>query len=166
MPTNPNEIRLTIRVNGKKRSLKIDPRESLLDLARERLGLTGSKKGCDHGQCGACTMLVDGARVNSCLCLAAQYEGAEVLTIEGLAKGEEPKGLHPLQRSFLERDAYQCGFCTPGQIMSALGFLQEGGGDLEEGMSGNICRCGAYCNIREAIRDVQADKAGGKSAGI
>ena len=130
-----------------------DPRVTLLDLLRERLDLTGTKKGCDRGQCGACTILLDGRRVNACLALAISHDGAEILTIEGLAQGE---GLHPVQAAFIEHDALQCGFCTPGQIMSAVGLIGEAqaGEDPErvrEGMSGNLCRCGAYRGITEAV---------------
>jgi len=144
-------VELTLRVNGALYELDVDPRVTLLDLLREQLGLTGSKKGCDHGQCGACTVLADGRRIVSCLALAVSYDGASLTTIEGLED-------HPLQRAFVEHDAFQCGYCTPGQIMSAVGYLAEGGsGDadaIREGMSGNLCRCGAYVNIVAAIRAV------------
>ena len=149
---------ITLTVNGAQRMVELDdPRATLLDLLRERLDLTGTKKGCDRGQCGACTVLLDGRRVNSCLALAVSHDGTEVLTIEGLAPGE---ALHPVQAAFVEHDALQCGFCTPGQIMSALGLIQEGqaGDDPErvrEGMSGNLCRCGAYRGITEAVLDAQ-----------
>jgi xanthine dehydrogenase YagT iron-sulfur-binding subunit len=149
-------------LNGAPRSVELDdPRVTLLDLLRERLDLTGTKKGCDRGQCGACTVLLDGRRTNSCLVLAASLEGAEVLTIEGLATGEV---LHPLQAAFIAHDGFQCGFCTPGQIMSALGLIQEGqaGDDPErvrEGMSGNLCRCGAYLGITEAVLEAQKQMA-------
>jgi xanthine dehydrogenase YagT iron-sulfur-binding subunit len=144
-----------LHVNGEARHLRLDSRVTLLDALRDALALTGTKKGCDQGACGACTVLVDGKRVLSCLTLAAQCEGREVTTIEGLA----PEGeLHPVQESFLHHDAFQCGYCTPGQIMSAVALLQEGraGSDEEvrEFMSGNICRCGAYPNIVAAIREV------------
>ena len=134
-----------------------DPRVTLLDLLRERLDLTGTKKGCDRGQCGACTVLVDGRRINSCLALAVSCDGAHVHTIEGVAQGD---ALHPVQAAFIAHDGFQCGFCTPGQIMSAIGLLQEGqaGDDPErvrEGMSGNLCRCGAYAGITEAVLDAQ-----------
>jgi xanthine dehydrogenase YagT iron-sulfur-binding subunit len=134
-----------------------DPRVTLLDLLRERLDLTGTKKGCDRGQCGACTVLLDGRRINACLALAASCDGADVLTIEGLAQGE---ALHPVQAAFIAHDGLQCGFCTPGQIMSAVGLLAEGqaGRDPErvrEGMSGNLCRCGAYAGITEAVLEAQ-----------
>lgn len=150
-------ISLTINGNGHDIALD-DPRLTLLDLLRERLGLTGTKKGCDRGQCGACTVLVDGRRINSCLALAASLDGAAVTTIEGLAEGDR---LHPVQAAFIAHDGFQCGFCTPGQIMSAVGLLAEGraGDDAErirELMSGNICRCGAYCGIIEAVLEAQA----------
>jgi xanthine dehydrogenase YagT iron-sulfur-binding subunit len=141
-------------VNGVTRTIALDdPRVTLLDLLREHLSLTGTKKGCDRGQCGACTVIVDGRRINSCLALAVSLDGARVLTIEGVAQGSR---LHPVQEAFLAHDGLQCGFCTPGQIMSAIGLLQEGGaGDdperVREGMSGNLCRCGAYQGITEAV---------------
>ncbi|MEH3119232.1 MAG: (2Fe-2S)-binding protein [Methylorubrum populi] len=150
---------LTLTVNGETRAIALDdPRVTLLDLLRERLDLTGSKKGCDRGQCGACTVLVNGRRVNSCLALAVSLDGADVLTIEGLARGDR---LHPVQAAFIEHDGFQCGFCTPGQIMSAVGLIREGhaGDDPErvrEGMSGNLCRCGAYIGITGAVLDAQA----------
>ena len=152
---------VVLSVNGQERELRIEPRVSLLDALREHLGLTGSKKGCDQGTCGACTVWVDGRRVLACLTLAVTCEGREVTTIEGLsAEG----ALHPMQAAFVDRDAFQCGYCTPGQIMSAVAVLKEGhaGDDAEiaEWMSGNICRCAAYPNIRAAIRDVR-DAAGG-----
>jgi xanthine dehydrogenase YagT iron-sulfur-binding subunit len=147
-------VPVSLHVNGKKHELKLDPRVTLLDLLREHLALTGTKKGCDHGQCGACTVLVDGRRIYSCLSLAAMQAGARVTTIEGLADGDR---LHPVQQAFLERDAFQCGYCTPGQICSAVGLLQEShahsDADIREQMSGNICRCGAYPNIVAAVRD-------------
>ncbi len=151
-------LSITLTVNAVPRTIALDdPRVTLLDLLRERLDLTGTKKGCDRGQCGACTVLVDGRRVNSCLALAVSHDGAEVLTIEGLAEGETP---HPVQAAFIEHDAFQCGFCTPGQIMSAVGLIREGqaGDDPErvrEGMSGNLCRCGAYQGITEAVLQAQ-----------
>jgi xanthine dehydrogenase YagT iron-sulfur-binding subunit len=144
----------TLTVNGVKRTVALDdPRVTLLDLLRERLGLTGTKKGCDRGQCGACTVIVDGRRVNSCLALALSHDGADVLTIEGLAQGGR---LHPVQAAFIAHDGLQCGFCTPGQIMSAVGLIQEGQAGIEpervrEGMSGNLCRCGAYQGITQAV---------------
>ncbi|HEY7842676.1 MAG TPA: (2Fe-2S)-binding protein [Bradyrhizobium sp.] len=149
---------LRLTVNGEQRDIVLDdPRVTLLDLLRERLQLTGTKKGCDRGQCGACTVLVDGRRVNSCLALAISHDGADILTIEGLAQGER---LHPLQAAFIEHDGLQCGFCTPGQIMSALGLITEGqAGDdperIREGMSGNLCRCAAYIGITEAVLEAQ-----------
>jgi xanthine dehydrogenase YagT iron-sulfur-binding subunit len=147
-------IRLTL--NGHSQDIVLDdPRITLLDLLRERLDLTGAKKGCDRGQCGACTVIVDGRRINACLALAASLDGADILTIEGLAEGD---ALHPVQQAFLNHDGFQCGFCTPGQIMSAVGLIREGqaGTDPErirEGMSGNLCRCGAYAGILEAVRE-------------
>jgi xanthine dehydrogenase YagT iron-sulfur-binding subunit len=146
---------LTLRVNGVDHPLRVDTRVSLLDALRDRLGLSGTKKGCDQGACGACTVLLDGRRVLSCLMLAVAAEGREVVTIEGLARDGR---LHPLQEAFVRHDAFQCGYCTPGQVMSALGLLAEGraGSDAEvrEFMSGNLCRCGAYPNIVAAIREV------------
>ena len=159
-------MRTTLTVNGERREVEHDPRRVLLDTLREDLGLTGTKKGCDHGQCGACTVLLNGERVNACLCLTAMHEGDEVLTVEGLG---EPEALNALQRAFVEKDGYQCGFCTPGQIMSATALMEElkrgapsyvsddlqapGDSDREiaERMSGNLCRCSAYPLIREAI---------------
>ncbi|MCJ2064693.1 (2Fe-2S)-binding protein [Methylobacterium sp. J-088] len=152
-------IPLRLTLNGQPREIALDdPRVTLLDLLRERLGLTGAKKGCDRGQCGACTVLVDGRRINSCLTLAASLDGAEILTIEGLAEGDT---LHPVQAAFIAHDGFQCGFCTPGQIMSAVGLIREGqaGTDPErirEGMSGNLCRCGAYAGILDAVQDAAA----------
>ena len=144
-----------LNVNGKDLPLGSDPRATLLDALREQCGLPGTKKGCDHGQCGACTVLVDGQRVYSCLMLAAQAVGSKVTTIEGLAKGDE---LHPIQAAFIKHDAFQCGYCTPGQICSAVGLLAEGRAkseaEIREQMSGNICRCGAYVNIVAAVREV------------
>ncbi|UMY17345.1 (2Fe-2S)-binding protein [Methylobacterium organophilum] len=154
---------LTLTVNGEPRAIALDdPRVTLLDLLRERLGLTGTKKGCDRGQCGACTVLVDGRRVNSCLALAVSLDGAAVTTIEGLAQGD---ALHPVQAAFIDHDGFQCGFCTPGQIMSAVGLIREAqaGDDPErvrEAMSGNLCRCGAYIGITEAVLDAQARMKG------
>jgi len=148
----------TLTINGVKRTIELDdPRVTLLDLLRERLDLTGTKKGCDRGQCGACTVIVDGRRINSCLALAVSHDGADVLTIEGVAHGER---LHPVQEAFIAHDGLQCGFCTPGQIISAIGLIQEGqaGDDPErvgEGMSGNLCRCGAYRGITEAVLEAQ-----------
>jgi xanthine dehydrogenase YagT iron-sulfur-binding subunit len=149
-------IPVTLRVNGKKHDLRIDPRTTLLDCLREHLHLTGSKKGCDHGQCGACTVHINGRRVNSCLCFAAMHEGEEITTIEGVG---QPENLHPVQAAFVASDAYQCGYCTSGQIMSAVALLKEPCGpedsDVKEFMSGNICRCGAYPNIVAAIQSVR-----------
>jgi xanthine dehydrogenase YagT iron-sulfur-binding subunit len=149
---------VSLTVNGVKRNVELDdPRVTLLDLLRERFDLSGAKKGCDRGQCGACTVLVNGRRINSCLALALSLDGAEVLTIEGVAQGSE---LHPVQSAFIEHDALQCGFCTPGQIMSAIGLINEGhaGADPErirELMSGNLCRCSAYVGIVEAVLEAQ-----------
>jgi xanthine dehydrogenase YagT iron-sulfur-binding subunit len=152
----PGPIPLALTVNGERRLIDLEPRVSLLDALREHLDLTGSKKGCDQGTCGACTVWVDGRRVLACLTLAVTCEGREVTTIEGLAADGE---LHPMQQAFIEHDALQCGYCTPGQIMSAVKLLEEGnaGSDEEiaEFMSGNICRCAAYPNIRAAIREVR-----------
>jgi xanthine dehydrogenase YagT iron-sulfur-binding subunit len=160
---------ISLHVNGAERSLTIEPRVSLLDALRNHLGLPGTKKGCDQGACGACTVLVDGERINSCLTLAIQYQGREIVTIEGLAKSGD---LHPMQRAFIEHDGFQCGYCTPGQICSALGMLDEfrkgapsavtqngtpaelTDAELRERMSGNLCRCGAYVGIRDAIHEV------------
>jgi xanthine dehydrogenase YagT iron-sulfur-binding subunit len=153
---------ISLTVNGVRRDVELDdPRVTLLDLLRERLHLTGTKKGCDRGQCGACTVLVDGRRINSCMTLAVSHDGADVLTIEGIARGDQ---LHPVQAAFIAHDGLQCGFCTPGQIMSAIGLIHEGqaGDDPErvrEGMSGNLCRCGAYAGIAEAVLDAQQSLA-------
>ncbi|WP_189960071.1 2Fe-2S iron-sulfur cluster-binding protein [Streptomyces violascens] len=178
-PAGATESRVALRVNGFSHTTEVDHRTTLLDLLRERLALTGSKKGCDHGQCGACTVLVDGRRVNSCLLLAVAQDGAEVVTVEGLADlAGEDGDLHPLQRAFLDRDAFQCGYCTPGQLCSAVGMLEEAragapsavtdpqqglgsavrltGEEIRERLSGNLCRCGAYPHIVEAVRDVIA----------
>jgi xanthine dehydrogenase YagT iron-sulfur-binding subunit len=153
---------VTLNVNSHAHELRIEPRVSLLDALREHLGLTGSKKGCDQGACGACTVLVDGRRVLACLTLAVACEGHEVTTIEGLSTDGQ---LHPMQAAFIANDAFQCGYCTPGQIMSAVALLEEGhaadDGEIAEWMSGNICRCAAYPNIRAAIRQVR-DAAGGE----
>jgi xanthine dehydrogenase YagT iron-sulfur-binding subunit len=160
MPADDSgELNVVLDVNGSSRTLRIDPRVSLLDALRERVGLTGTKKGCDHGQCGACTVLVEGRRVCSCLMLAVMAQGAQIRTIEGLARGE---ALHPVQAAFVAEDGLQCGYCTPGQIMSAVALLAEGHAttddEVREQMSGNICRCGAYPNIVAAIQ--LARKAG------
>jgi xanthine dehydrogenase YagT iron-sulfur-binding subunit len=164
------DIEITLRVDGSEQRVTVDTRTTLLDALRERLGITSAKKGCDHGQCGACTVLLDGRRVNSCLALAVAQQGAEILTAAGLADGEE---LHPMQRSFVEHDAFQCGYCTPGQIVSAVGMLREveqgwpsvvsvdpnadrvtlDDGEIRERMSGNLCRCAAYANIVPAIAE-------------
>ena len=168
-------MRTTITVNGEGRTLDVDPRTTLLDALREHLGLTGSKKGCDHGQCGACTVLVNGVRINSCLSLLAMHDGDQVTTIEGLGTPDE---LHPVQQAFLENDALQCGYCTPGQICSTVGMLQEAAdgwasretadltaptaltdAEIRERMSGNICRCSAYPQILAAIRDLAGEVA-------
>ena len=156
-------LSISLTVNGTAHDIVLDdPRVTLLDLLRERLHLTGTKKGCDRGQCGACTVLLDGRRINACLTLAAAQDGAAVTTIEGLARAGH---LHPVQQAFIEHDGFQCGFCTPGQIMSAVGLIAEGqaGDDPErvrEGMSGNLCRCGAYRGITEAVLDAAARLAG------
>ena len=156
----PATVELTMRVNGCQHTLRLDPRVTLLDALRDDLGLTGTKKGCDQGACGACTVMLDGKRVVACLTLAAQCDGREVMTIEGLA-GEGR--LHPMQEAFIRHDAFQCGYCTSGQIISAIALIEEGRAaseeDLREFMSGNLCRCGAYPNIRAAIREV-AGQAG------
>jgi xanthine dehydrogenase YagT iron-sulfur-binding subunit len=151
----PAAVQVTLRVNGAEHRLALDPRTTLLDALREHLHLTGSKKGCGLGQCGACTVLMDGKRVKSCLSLAALVEGREITTIEGLAQGER---LHPLQAAFIERDAFQCGYCTPGQIMAGIACIAEGHAgspqEIQAWMSGNLCRCGAYDHIVAAIQDV------------
>jgi xanthine dehydrogenase YagT iron-sulfur-binding subunit len=152
----PGTVPLALRINGKEYRLRVDPRTTLLDCLREIVALTGTKKGCDHGQCGACTVHVNGRRVNSCLSLALMHDEDEITTIEGLGTSEE---LHPMQAAFIAHDAYQCGYCTPGQIMSAVALLKEPCGpddaDVKELMSGNICRCGAYPNIVAAIQNVR-----------
>ena len=170
-PVPSNTVQITLRINGADRALEIEPRVSLLDALREYLLLTGTKKGCNQGACGACTVLVDGARSLSCMALAVQYEGAEITTIEGLANDGR---LHPLQAAFAEHDGFQCGYCTPGQICSAIGMMEEfraglpsavtpdisagakalSDEEIQERMSGNLCRCGAYVGIRAAIREV------------
>jgi xanthine dehydrogenase YagT iron-sulfur-binding subunit len=150
---------VALQINGEEHRLDVDVRTTLLDLLREELGLTGAKKGCDHGQCGACTILLDGRRANACLALAVAHDGAELTTVEGLAAGDD---LHPLQAAFIEHDAFQCGYCTPGQLCSAVGMLAEAeaegvaldAAEIRERMSGNLCRCGAYPNIVAAIADV------------
>jgi xanthine dehydrogenase YagT iron-sulfur-binding subunit len=152
---------VSLNVNGTERRLVIAPWTTLLDALRERLGLTGAKKGCDHGQCGACTVLVDGKRINSCLTLAVMHEGVAIRTIEGIGSKD---ALHPLQQAFIDHDAFQCGYCTPGQICSAVGMMAEGRAhsveDIRELMSGNLCRCGAYPNIVAAIEQAMHEKAG------
>jgi xanthine dehydrogenase YagT iron-sulfur-binding subunit len=159
-------LSISLTVNGERRDIVLDdPRVTLLDLLRERLDLTGTKKGCDRGQCGACTILVDGRRINSCLALAVSHDGAAITTIEGIAQGDR---LHPVQAAFIAHDALQCGFCTPGQIMSAIGLITEGqAGDdperIREAMSGNLCRCGAYAGITEAVLEAQAQLAAPKT---
>jgi xanthine dehydrogenase YagT iron-sulfur-binding subunit len=163
---NADTTPITLAVNGEPHTVTIDNRTSLLDMLRERLGLTGTKKGCDHGQCGACTVLIGGRRANACLALAVTCDGAEITTVEGLA-GRDDAALHPLQAAFMRHDAFQCGYCTPGQLCSAVGMLTEPGpsavtddlmaaprltpGEIRERMSGNLCRCGAYVNIVRAI---------------
>lgn len=158
----PSKSRITLRINGATKQLDVLPWTTVLDALREQLDLTGTKKGCDHGQCGACTVLLDGERVNSCLTLAIMKDGAEITTIEGLAEGE---ALHPLQQAFIDHDAFQCGYCTPGQICSAAGLIREGRAktpdDVRELMSGNICRCGAYPRIVAAIEEVMTKKGEG-----
>ncbi|RFB80335.1 (2Fe-2S)-binding protein [Methylovirgula sp. 4M-Z18] len=159
-------LSISLTVNGQQRVIELDdPRTTLLDLLRERLDLTGTKKGCDRGQCGACTILADGKRINSCLALALSYDGADLVTIEGVANGDT---LHPVQAAFIAHDGFQCGFCTPGQIMSAIGLIAEGqAGDdperIREGLSGNLCRCGAYNGIVEAVLEAQAHSTGAKT---
>ena len=159
----PAALDVMLRVNGTDRQLKVDPRTTLLDALREHLHLTGSKKGCGLGQCGACTVLMDGKRVKSCLSLAALVEGREITTIEGLAKGDQ---LHPLQAAFIERDAFQCGYCTPGQIMAGVACIAEGHAgtaqEIRDWMSGNLCRCGAYDHIVAAIQDAASVTAVGR----
>jgi len=150
-------IPIILQINGRKHELKVEPRVTLLDALREYLRFTGSKKGCDHGQCGACTVLVDGRRIYSCLTLAVMYTRAKITTVEGLADGDR---LHPLQEAFIKHDAFQCGYCTSGQICSGIGLLNEGHArteaDIRELMSGNICRCGAYPNIVTAVKEARA----------
>ena len=171
------EVEITLKVDGRTHRLAVDPRTTLLDALRERLGITSPKKGCDHGQCGACTILLDGRRVNGCLALAVAYDGAEIVTAEGLAASGE---LHPMQRAFIVHDGFQCGYCTPGQVVSAVGMLQEveagwpshvtadvgaeemslSDEEVRERMSGNLCRCGAYANIVPAIRQAAKERSG------
>jgi xanthine dehydrogenase YagT iron-sulfur-binding subunit len=160
-PSPPAAVPITLTINGEVHQLAVEPWTTLLDLLRERLHLTGTKKGCDHGQCGACTVLLDGQRINSCLALAVTKDGASITTIEGLAADDGT--LHPIQAAFVEHDAFQCGYCTPGQICSAVGLISEGhahsADEIREGMSGNLCRCGAYVNIVAAVEQVM--KTGG-----
>lgn len=160
-PTTSGDHPLKLEVNGKTHNLQVDPRSTLLDVVRENLNLHGTKKGCDHGQCGACTVHVDGRRVLSCLTLAATLDGRRVTTIEGLSSGDQ---LHPVQQAFIDHDALQCGYCTPGQIMSAVACIKEKRATTEaeiaEQMSGNLCRCGAYPNICRALADAQRKMAG------
>jgi xanthine dehydrogenase YagT iron-sulfur-binding subunit len=155
--------RISLKINGAEKQLEVAPWTTLLDLLRESLQLTGTKKGCDHGQCGACTVLLDGQRINSCLTLAVMKDGASVTTVEGLAQGDV---LHPVQEAFVEQDAFQCGYCTPGQICSAVGLIHEGKAqtpdDIRELMSGNLCRCGAYSNILAAIEQAMGKRHGGE----
>jgi xanthine dehydrogenase YagT iron-sulfur-binding subunit len=161
-PILSGQTNVSLTINGQAKNLRIEPRTTLLDALRENLDLTGTKKGCDHGQCGACTVHVDGKRVNSCLTLAVMSQGKQITTIEGLAKGEE---LHPMQEAFLKHDGFQCGYCTPGQIMSGVACVKEGHATTDdqtrEWMSGNICRCGAYPNILAAVREVASQSAKG-----
>ena len=161
----PPPVQTALTINGQRHELTLDPRVTLLDLLREHLGLTGTKKGCDHGQCGACTVLAGGRRINACLSLAVAHDGEQIVTVEGLTRGET---LHPVQAAFLEQDAFQCGYCTPGQICSAVALLHEGhaGSDdeIREWMSGNICRCGAYGGIVEAVKE--AAKNGGANVPV
>ncbi|GEP08415.1 (2Fe-2S)-binding protein [Methylobacterium gnaphalii] len=159
-------IGITLTINGEKREIEVAPWTTLLDLLRERLDLTGTKKGCDHGQCGACTVLVNGTRINSCLALAVMKDGAEITTVEGLAALAHREGtntLHPIQEAFIEHDAFQCGYCTPGQLCSSVGLMNEGHAksrdEIREAMSGNLCRCGAYTNIVDAIEEVMQQGA-------
>jgi len=163
----PSKIPIRITVNGVERELTLAPWTTLLDALRDHLDLTGTKKGCDHGQCGACTILVDGRRINSCLTLAVMTDGASVTTVEGLAKDGT---LHPVQQAFIDHDAFQCGYCTSGQICSAVGLMAEGkahsADDIRELMSGNICRCGAYPNIVAAIQQAMGQQTPGKQAGV
>jgi xanthine dehydrogenase YagT iron-sulfur-binding subunit len=154
-PLAPSRHSVRLRINGEARALDVESWTSLLDLLRDHLDLTGTKKGCDHGQCGACTVLVDGVRVLSCLSLAVMHDGCELTTVEGLAQGDQ---LHPLQQAFIDHDAFQCGYCTPGQLCSAVGLANEGHAnsldDVRELMSGNLCRCGAYAQIAQAVAQV------------
>jgi xanthine dehydrogenase YagT iron-sulfur-binding subunit len=159
-PLPAGVVPVTLDINGKRVELRLEPRVTLLDALREYAGLTGSKKGCDHGQCGACTVLVDSRRIDSCLSLAIMHQGRKITTIEGLASGDD---LHPVQAAFVEHDAFQCGYCTPGQICSAVGLLNEAhartDAEIREQMAGNICRCGAYRNIVAAVRQAMSRSA-------
>ncbi|HET9651813.1 MAG TPA: 2Fe-2S iron-sulfur cluster-binding protein [Usitatibacter sp.] len=162
-PTHGAEIAVHFTLNGEARTLELEPRVTLLDALRERLALTGTKKGCDRGQCGACTVLVNGRRIKSCLSLAVSHEGDRIVTVEGL---EREGALHPVQRAFIEHDAFQCGYCTPGQIMSAVALLEEvkdiralTDDEIRERMSGNLCRCGAYAGIVAAVRACARERA-------
>ncbi|RDV14190.1 (2Fe-2S)-binding protein [Pontibacter diazotrophicus] len=152
--SSPPKETVTLHINGEAKQLEVEPWTSLLDLLRDHLNLTGTKKGCDHGQCGACTVLVDGKRINSCLTLAVMKDGTKITTIEGLAKDGE---LHPVQQAFIDHDAFQCGYCTPGQICSTIGLINEGKAktldDIRDLMSGNVCRCGAYTNIVKVVQE-------------
>jgi len=160
-----DEVSLTLTVNGRLQRLDVAPWTTLLDLLRERMQLTGTKKGCDQGQCGACTVLVDGKRINACLALAVMHDGAQITTVEGLSTDD---ALHPVQQAFIDHDAFQCGYCTPGQICSAVGLIAEGRAGSEDAirelMSGNLCRCGAYSNIVSAISEVQSAQADASSS--
>ena len=153
-PSLPPKESVTLHINGEEKQLEVESWISLLDLLRDHLNLTGTKKGCDHGQCGACTVLVDGKRINSCLALAVMKDGSEITTIEGLAKDGK---LHPVQQAFIDHDAFQCGYCTPGQICSTVGLINEGKAktldDIRDLMSGNVCRCGAYTNIVKVVQE-------------
>ena len=174
---DPTLVPVTLRINGAEHTLSLDTRVTLLDMLREHVGLTGSKKGCDHGQCGACTVLLNGRRINACLSLAVMHAGDEITTIEGLG---EPGRLHPMQAAFVEHDGYQCGYCTPGQVVSAVGMIGEAKGgwpsvvtadltsrpkldpaEIRERMSGNICRCAAYVNIEAAVHDIATEEGVG-----
>ncbi len=160
VPTGAETVPLTLKINGGAHDLQVDPRTTLLDALRERLQLTGTKKGCDHGQCGACTVLVNGRRINSCLSLALCHDGDEITTIEGLAHGDD---LHPVQAAFIKHDGFQCGYCTPGQICSAVACIKENhannDAEIREWMSGNLCRCGAYNGIVAAVREAKTQMA-------
>ncbi len=164
-PPQPGVHKIVLTLNGSRREIAVAPWTTLLDLLREELHLTGTKKGCDHGQCGACTVLVDGKRINACLTLAAMKDGCDITTVEGLAEGDR---LHPVQQAFIDQDAFQCGYCTPGQICSAVGLIREGRAhsddEIRELMSGNLCRCGCYPNIVAAVRQAQAGSSESESS--